>query len=105
MRFGPGQGRGPRGGQVTTSTGVPAPGVAAGADGPVWHTLSTDRVLQEEEVDERSGLSSAEAASRIERFGPNKFDAGEAEPRWRAFIRQFADLMQLVLLVAGLVSF
>ena len=65
---------------MTTSTGVPAPG-AAGTDAPVWHTLTADRALQAEEVDEQSGLSSAEAAARIERFGPNKFDAGEAEPR------------------------
>ena len=35
---------------MTTSTGVPAAGVAAGADGPVWHTLSADRVLEAEEV-------------------------------------------------------
>ena len=89
---------------MTTSTGVPAPGLAPGADGPVWHTLSADRVLQAEKVDEQSGLRSAEAASRLEQIGPNKFDAGTAEPRWRAFLRQYADLMQLVLLVAGLVS-
>jgi Ca2+-transporting ATPase len=89
---------------MITSTGVPAAAVAASADGPVWHTLSADRVLQAEEVDEQSGLSSAEAASRAERFGLNKFDAGTAEPRWRTFIRQYTDLMQLVLLVAGLVS-
>jgi len=89
---------------VTTSTGAPASGVAADADGPVWHTLSAGQVLQAEEVDEQSGLSSAEVASRAERFGLNKFDAGKAEPRWRAFLRQYTDLMQLVLLVAGLVS-
>ena len=65
---------------MTTSTGAPASGVAAVADGPVWHTLSADRVLEAEEVDEQSGLSSAEAAARAERFGPNKFDAGTAEP-------------------------
>ena len=81
---------------MTASTEVPASGVVAGADRPVWHTLTADRVRQAEEVDERSGLSSAEASSRIERFGPNTFDAGTAEPRWRAFIRQYADLMQLV---------
>jgi len=52
---------------VTASTGAPASGVAAGADGPVWHTLNADRVLQAEKVDEQSGLSSAEAASRAER--------------------------------------
>ena len=79
---------------MTTSTGAPASGVAAVADGPVWHTLSANQVLGAEEVDEQSGLSSAEAASRAERFGPNKFDAGTAEPRWRVFIRQYTDLMQ-----------
>jgi Ca2+-transporting ATPase len=92
------------GGQVTASTGAPASGVAAGTDGPVWHTLNADRVLQAEKVDEQSGLSSAEAASRAERFGPNKFDAGAVEPRWRAFLRQYTDLMQIVLLAAGVVS-
>ena len=89
---------------MTASTGAPASGVAAGADGPVWHTLNANRVLQAEKVDEQSGLSSAEAASRAERFGPNKFDAGTVEPRWRAFLRQYTDLMQIVLLAAGLVS-
>jgi magnesium-transporting ATPase (P-type) len=89
---------------VATDTGAPAPGLAPGDEGPVWHTLSADAVLSAEKVDEHSGLSSAEVASRAARFGPNKFDAGTAEPRWRAFLRQYADLMQIVLLVAGLVS-
>ena len=89
---------------MTASTGAPASGVAAGADGPVWHTLNANRVLEAEKVDKLSGLSSAEAASRAERFGPNKFDAGAAEPRWRAFLRQYTDLMQIVLLAAGVVS-
>ncbi len=89
---------------MTVTPGAPASGLAPDADGPVWHTLSADRVLQEEKVDDRLGLSSAEAASQAQRFGPNKFDTGKAEPRWRAFIRQFADPMQIVLLVAGVVS-
>ena len=89
---------------MTAPVGVPASGLVPGADGPVWHTLSTDRVLQEEKVDDHVGLSSAEAASRAERFGLNKFDTAKAEPRWRAFIRQYADPMQIVLLVAGVVS-
>jgi Ca2+-transporting ATPase len=66
--------------------------------------LTVDRVLAEEDVDARRGLSSAEAASRAQRFGPNKFDTGRAEPRWHAFIRQYADPMQIVLLVAGIGS-
>jgi Ca2+-transporting ATPase len=89
---------------VATHTGAPAPGLAPGDGGPVWHTLSADGVLRAEKVDEHSGLSSAEVASRAGRFGPNKFDAGTAEPRWRVFLRQYTDLMQIVLLVAGVVS-
>src|SRR5690242_8776689 len=69
-----------------------------------WHTLSAEEVLRAEEADPRHGLSSAEAASRADRFGPNTLAAGRAEPRWRAFIRQYSDPMQIVLLVAGLVS-
>ena len=89
---------------MATHTGAPAPGLAPGDGGPVWHTLSADEVLRAEKVDEHSGLSSAEVASRAARFGPNKFDAGTAEPRWRVFLRQYTDLMQIVLLVAGVVS-
>ena len=61
--------------------------LAPGEDGPVWHTLRTDQVLQAEQVDGQHGLTSAEAAARAERFGLNTFDAGRAEPRWRAFVR------------------
>ena len=89
---------------MATHTGAAAPGLAPGGEGPVWHTLSADGVLRAEKVDEQYGLSSAEVASPADRFGPNKFDTGTAEPRWRVFLRQYADLMQIVLLVAGVVS-
>ena len=89
---------------MTVPAEAPASTLAPGEDGPVWHTLRTDQVLQAEQVDGQHGLTSAEAAARVERFGLNTFDAGRAEPRWRAFVRQYADLMQLVLLGAGLVS-
>ena len=49
-----------------------------------------------EQVDQREGLSSAEVQARTQRFGPNKFDSGKAESRWRASLRQYADPMQLV---------
>jgi Ca2+-transporting ATPase len=89
---------------VTTPTGAPPSGLASGGDGTAWHALSTDSVLSAEQVDEREGLSSAEVQARAQRFGPNKFDAGKAESRWRAFLRQYADPMQIVLLVAGVGS-
>src|SRR6059058_2270179 len=69
-----------------------------------WHTLSAEEVLRAEGADPRHGLSSAEAASRAGRFGSNMLAAGRVEPRWHAFIRQYSDPMQIVLLVAGLLS-
>src|SRR5204862_8239276 len=50
------------------------------------------------------GLSAEEAAARLERHGPNRFAEAKSEPRWRAFVRQYRDPMQIVLLVAGLGS-
>ena len=73
-------------------------------DEPVWHTLSADRVLRAEKVDQQSGLDSAEVRTRTEQYGLNRFTAAKVESRWRAFVRQYRDLMQIVLLVAGIVS-
>ena len=70
----------------------------------VWHTMPADEVLRVQGVDRGSGLSSGEAAARASRFGPNRFAAARVEPRWRAFLRQYADPMQIVLLVAGALS-
>src|SRR5262245_27708127 len=76
----------------------------ATAAGPVWHTLSVSDALQHEEVDPTKGLSAAEAEARLQKFGSNAFAQAEKEPGWRAFLRQFRDPMQIVLLVAGAVS-
>ena len=71
----------------------------------MWHTLGVEQALRAQEVFADHGLSAAEAAARAGRFGPNRLAAGKAEPRWRAFTRQYHDPMQLVLLVAGALSF
>jgi Ca2+-transporting ATPase len=81
-----------------------AAGPAAAAGGPIWHTLRAAEVLRAQQVDGQRGLSPAEVASRAQRFGPNKFAEGKTESRWRAFARQYADPMQIVLLLAGIVS-
>ncbi|HEX6524488.1 MAG TPA: cation-transporting P-type ATPase [Streptosporangiaceae bacterium] len=52
---------------------IDVPGAERQALAPeaAWHTLSAEEVLRAEEADPRHGLSSAEAASRADRFGPN----------------------------------
>ncbi|WP_433383947.1 cation-translocating P-type ATPase [Actinoplanes sp. CA-142083] len=69
-----------------------------------YHTLSVDEALKAEEVDRQSGLSTAEVEKRRAQYGPNKFAEGRKEPWWRSFLRQYADPMQIVLLVAGIGS-
>ena len=69
-----------------------------------WHTLSAEQALEAQHVEPSLGLTDAEAAARLARFGPNKLTAGKVEPKWRAFLRQYRDPMQVVLLVAGAIS-
>ena len=85
-------------------THTPRSGRPPAAGGVAWHTLGADQVLHSEGVDGRRGLSSAEAAARAQRSGPNKLAAGKAEPRWHAFVRQYNDPMQIGLLAAGIGS-
>ena len=82
----------------------PASAVAAPPDSTAWHTLTVEEVLERVEVDPERGLTSREALERSGRFGPNRFTAGESESRLHAFLRQYADPMQVVLLVAGVGS-
>src|SRR5262245_392390 len=71
---------------------------------PAWHVLSREDAVHELHVDPGQGLTSADAAERLARYGPNKFAEAKAEPRWHAFVRQYRDPMQIVLLAAGIIS-
>src|SRR3954466_11334235 len=69
-----------------------------------WHTFSLSDLFTLQGVDERRGLTTGEAEARRARSGPNRMAETKAEPRWRAFLRQYADPMQIVLLIAGVGS-
>ena len=69
-----------------------------------WYRLSADEVCQRLDVDPAVGLSTAEVVERRARYGANKLAEEAKEPGWRAFLRQYRDLMQLVLLGAAIVS-
>jgi Ca2+-transporting ATPase len=77
--------------------------VSGPGDG-TWYALSGEEVAAAMGVDPARGLAGAEAAARVEQYGPNRFAEGKQEPRWRAFERQYHDPMQVVLLVAGIGS-
>jgi potassium/sodium efflux P-type ATPase len=50
------------------------------------------------------GLTSAQAAERLERVGPNQLEAAEPVPAWRKLAEQFRDPLVYLLLVAVAVS-
>ena len=61
-------------------------------------------VARQLDVVPEQGLSSAEAQSRLASHGRNELAAAKKEPGWRAFLRQYEDFMQIVLLVAAAVN-
>jgi Ca2+-transporting ATPase len=69
-----------------------------------WHAMALPDVVVALDVVPAAGLSSAEAARRLERYGPNRLADASREPRWRVFLRQFQDLLILILLAAAVVS-
>jgi Ca2+-transporting ATPase len=89
---------------MTTTTAETTRSPQADRDGTVWHSLPTDEACAKLGVEPRSGLDAGEVERRREEFGPNRFAEAKTEPRWRAFVRQYRDPMQIVLLIAGLGS-
>ena len=81
-------------------------GINAGAEARTvdWFALEPAEIASRLGVDPANGLSDSEAGSRRASVGPNKFTETAVEPRWHAFVRQYRDPMQIVLLVAGIGS-
>jgi Ca2+-transporting ATPase len=73
-------------------------------DTRVWHTLTAEAACDALRLNPETGLEHAEVERRRTEVGPNKLAEAEKEPGWRAFVRQYRDLMQLVLLGAAIVS-
>src|SRR5262245_36965187 len=78
--------------------------VDAPRDVTAWHELSAGEVCSRFDVDPQSGLDAAEVEKRRAQYGPNKLAEAPKEPGWHAFLRQYRDLMQYVLLGAAIVS-
>ena len=64
---------------------------------------SAEEVLQEQNSSPE-GLSSQEAAKRLEQYGPNKLKEGKKVSLLRRFLEELADPMIIILLVAAAVS-
>lgn len=69
------------------------------------YSRSVEDLAGELQVDIATGLSPAEATSREERYGPNRLEIESAISPFQIFVRQFKDLMVLILLAAVGIAF
>jgi len=69
-----------------------------------WYTLTEAEVAQKLGVDPAKGLSAAEAQKRQQQYGPNALAGKAKEPGWQAFLRQYKDFMQVLLVVAAIIN-
>lgn len=69
-----------------------------------WYKLSVEETRERLDVDLAHGLTSEEARERLERFGSNVLEEQAAISSWRILLRQFQELMVIILIIAAIVS-
>lgn len=74
-------------------------------DLPVWHATKPEAIAESLQTDLKAGLSTAEAAKRLEEHGPNELPAEQHKPMWKVFAAQFASPLIYILFVASIISF
>ena len=68
-----------------------------------WHSHAPEHVLDALQSSSK-GLSTHEAAERLQRHGPNRLEMAEGPGLWRRLLAQFNNLLILVLLTAVVVT-
>ena len=68
-----------------------------------WHTLTIDESF-ETLKSHPGGLTSAEATSRLEQYGPNELQAAHRVSPWEILLEQFKNVLILILLGATAIS-
>jgi Ca2+-transporting ATPase len=69
-----------------------------------WYQMTQQATAQQLEVDPSVGLSKGEAQERLRQYGPNRLAGKKKESGLRAFLRQYQDFMQIILIVAAVLS-
>lgn len=69
-----------------------------------WHKIAAQEILKTFETDAVLGLTSAEASSRFALYGPNELEKGKKTSPVRIFLKQFANSLVAILLVATTIS-
>ncbi len=75
-----------------------------GTAAPRWYALPADDVAKRLSVDPVNGLTAMTAGERLQLNGPNALPAEKAVPGWRRFLDEYRSYMQIILLIAAVVS-
>ena len=75
-----------------------------GPGSQAWYGIEASIVVKELDVEPERGLGAGEAAQRLRTHGPNRLTAAKKESGFQAFVRQYQDFMQLVLLAAAVIN-
>jgi calcium-translocating P-type ATPase len=69
-----------------------------------WHAVTADEAVKQLSTSIEKGLASAEAASRLQKYGPNRLPEGKKRGPLMRFLSQFNNILVYVLLAAGFVK-
>jgi Ca2+-transporting ATPase len=69
-----------------------------------WYAIDLPAAASELGVDVAAGLDATDVERRMQTYGPNRLAAGAKESGFQAFIRQYRDFMQIVLLAAAVIN-
>lgn len=73
-------------------------------DTPIWHTLPVEETLTHIQSDPKKGLEDNEAASRLEKYGPNTLPTAHRIGPVKRFLLQFHNVLIYVLLASAVVT-
>jgi Ca2+-transporting ATPase len=86
------------------ATTTQTPGPAPQPPDKAWYAQSPEDVGGTLGADVAQGLTAAEAASRLQKNGPNALPAEKPKPGWLRFVDEYRSYMQIILLIAGVFS-
>jgi magnesium-transporting ATPase (P-type) len=69
-----------------------------------WHTLDAAEVVERLDTDAHRGLSEAQTAERLARFGHNRLPPPPRRPAWLRFVQQFNNVLIYVMLGAAAIT-
>jgi Ca2+-transporting ATPase len=77
---------------------------AVSAEQPSWHALSAQEILEQLATPLEKGLTTEEAAQRLQSYGPNQLREAPGKTFLQMLLDQFKDFIVIMLIVAALIS-